>query len=460
MKRGRGRPRGSGAGRPRGRPPGTGRGRGRGRGRGKGKNTLTSRLPGFRRGDGDGIDGLANDDGVPLGSDGPYPKGGAKPYRKIGDKIFIIDNDELITEDDPKGDLKIDSDGNLLGGRQFKAATFTISLRHPTRKYMLAIDAARTSGFKDSLYYFRRNHSMWKLTLTQAEKDALIDEGKLSSHLRTRSVTLVTARSAYKLHGAKMIKDGRWVVDDYREDLVLQDITSRGLKAGDPVGELPDPQPYLQDPLRAAKTGSTVAPSTVGGSTLYKPGGPSTFFGSNGLHPFSSELLGNGNFATSRKATFSRENVTEDNWMFEAAKRTLQANDVLKATRNAARRFHELNHPSKKHAIGVEDESPRKRHKSDFGFSGGVYEPHTATVHYRVDTQPKRSRWEIVRDADGKAEGVRIGGTRAGQGAWGVAVVDTILELDLVETEEEQKRQALLEAYKDYSATPHAMDLG
>lgn len=329
----------------------------------------------------------------------PYPKGGGKPYRKIGDKIYIIDNDELITDDDPKGDEKIDKDGNLLGGRQFKAATFTIFMRHPTRKYMLAIDAARTSGFKDSLYYFRRNHSMWKLTLTQAEKDALIDEGKLSSHLRTRSVTLVTARSAYKLHGAKMIRgqssllyfktrlkrvyaDGRWVIDDYREELVLQDITARGLKAGDPVGDLPDPQPYLQDPLRMAKTGSSTVPSSnVGGSTLYKPGGPSTFFGSSGLHPFSSELLGNGNFATSRKATFSRENVTEDNWMFEAAKRTLRANDELKETRDAARRFHELSQGSKKPLNATGGDAPRKRRKLEYGFSGGVYEPHTATTH-------------------------------------------------------------------------------
>lgn len=70
---------------------------------------------------------------------------------------------------------------------------------------MLAIDAARTSGFRDSLYYFRRNLLAFKLNATQPEKDFLISEGKLGSHLRTRSVTLVTARSAFKLHGSKMI---------------------------------------------------------------------------------------------------------------------------------------------------------------------------------------------------------------------------------------------------------------
>jgi len=71
--------------------------------------------------------------------------------------------------------------------------------------YMLAIDAARTSGFRDSLYYFRRNLLAFKLNATQPEKDYLISQGKLGSHFRTRNVTLVTARSAFKLHGSKMI---------------------------------------------------------------------------------------------------------------------------------------------------------------------------------------------------------------------------------------------------------------
>jgi chromatin structure-remodeling complex protein RSC7 len=71
--------------------------------------------------------------------------------------------------------------------------------------YMLAIDAARTSGFRDSLYYFRRNPLAHKLNATHPEKEYLIEIGKLGSHLRTRSVTLITARSAFKLHGAKTL---------------------------------------------------------------------------------------------------------------------------------------------------------------------------------------------------------------------------------------------------------------
>ncbi|KAF9440928.1 hypothetical protein P691DRAFT_767015 [Macrolepiota fuliginosa MF-IS2] len=95
--------------------------------------------------------------------------GGGKPFRKIGNKVHVTDGDEFITEDDPRGDEKIDKWGNLLGGRKFKASTFPLP-RHPQRQYMLAIDAARTSGFRDSLYYFRLNPFAFKLNATQPEK--------------------------------------------------------------------------------------------------------------------------------------------------------------------------------------------------------------------------------------------------------------------------------------------------
>ena len=152
------------------------------------------------------------------GSEGGGPIGGGKPFRRINGKVYVIEGDEFVTGDDPKGDTKIDSAGRLLGGRRFKAQTFNLPQRHPEKMFMLAIDAARTSGFRDSLYYFRRNPLAFKLNATQPEKDHLIEIGKLGPHLRTRSVTLITARSAYKLHGAKMLV-GAWVVLSYVNSL-------------------------------------------------------------------------------------------------------------------------------------------------------------------------------------------------------------------------------------------------
>ncbi|KAG6806200.1 hypothetical protein H0H93_003363, partial [Arthromyces matolae] len=155
---------------------------------------------------------------------------------------------------------------------------------------MLAIDAARTSGFRDSLYYFRRNPLAFKLNATQPEKDYLISQGKLGSHLRTRSVTLITTRSAFKLHGSKMVIDGRWVTDDYYEEKVTEEIAPLGLKPGDPVGELPDPNAPSHsnevNSLAAASGGAAAKGDRVGGG-IYRAGGPTTIFGGSGWGPYS-----------------------------------------------------------------------------------------------------------------------------------------------------------------------------
>lgn len=131
---------------------------------------------------------------------------GGKAYVKVGEQLFQLDRDNLVTREDPTGNTKIDINGNLLGGREFKAATFHVPTRHPDIKYMLAIECARSSGYRDSLYYFRRNPLMYKIQLTAPEKEYLIQTGKLHTNLRHRSVTMVTARSAFKQHGAKVIR--------------------------------------------------------------------------------------------------------------------------------------------------------------------------------------------------------------------------------------------------------------
>lgn len=135
VRRSRGRPRGSGpkssgTSTPRGRPRGRGRGRGRGRATVAGAG-LTIRLKAPK-----GEEGDVSDDEYTPEAEAPTPAaastaaaepeeeapakeapmGGGKPFRKVGDKVYVIDGDEFITEDDPKGDEKIDKWGNLLGG--------------------------------------------------------------------------------------------------------------------------------------------------------------------------------------------------------------------------------------------------------------------------------------------------------------------------------------------------------
>ncbi|EGO01075.1 hypothetical protein SERLA73DRAFT_179127 [Serpula lacrymans var. lacrymans S7.3] len=374
--------------------------------------------------------------------------GGGKPFKKIQGKIYIIDNDEIVTEDDPKGDTKIDVNGNLLGGRRFKAQTFSLPGRHPDRLYMLAIDAARSSGFRDSLYYFRRNLLALKLNATQPEKEYLIEAGKLGSHLRTRSVTLITARSAYKLHGAKMILEGKWIDDDYYEEKVLQEITERGLKPGDLVGDLTEPQTNTNEAATLAATMQAKV-DRGGGLGIYRAGGPTTIFGGSGWGPYS-----DGPLNAVRKSVLNRDGLNEENWMLIAAQRTLEASEewakirketlkvcggILAETLGKGKEKQKPdddgngNKTSKRAATEeTEGERKKKRVRSDEDdLPMGIYEPHSGIVHYRGDTQPSRCRWEALPDSSEKRR--VLGGTKAGNGAWALAWIDTVMEVSTID---------------------------
>ncbi|KAF8875218.1 chromatin remodelling complex Rsc7/Swp82 subunit-domain-containing protein [Gymnopilus junonius] len=505
----RGRPRGRGRGSTSAvsTPRARGRGRGRGRPRGRPANSLLIRLP--KRND-DETEAEAeaegeNDADVEGGDaveehepEKEAPLGGGKPFRKIHGEVYVIDGDEFITPEDPKGNEKIDQFGNLLGGRRFKAATFALPNRHPQRQYMLAIDAARTSGFRDSLYYFRRNLLAFKLNATQPEKDYLISEGKLGSHLRTRSVTLVTARSAFKLHGSKMIIDGRWVTDDYYEDKVLEEITARGLKAGELVGELPDPNATHHNNELSALNATAAAASSGkgdrgggGGGGIYRAGGPTTIFGGSGWGPYS-----DGPLNAVRKSILSRDGVSEDNWMWMMATRVDEANEMWTKQRKEALKVVEgvdglvmggaIPPPpgTRPLAPGMRDlreeeeegegeeelpngdvnvtEVPKpKSKKRKVGFEDdipaiGVYEPHGNLIHYRGDTQPVKYRWEALPDSPTKRR--VLGGTKVGNGAWALAWVDTVMEFpdpaEETNTPEARERQRLLREAENSALAP------
>ncbi|KAF5392878.1 hypothetical protein D9757_000856 [Collybiopsis confluens] len=476
--RGRGRPRGSrgitltragsraGSGTPA--PAAKIRGRGRGgrpRGRGRGRGPITLKLPkqdGEEEEETEG-DGVGEDAGDDMNVDAAEestkraPLGGGKPFRKVQGDVYIIEGDQFITEDDPKGDEKIDKWGNLLGGRRFKASTFALPNRHPERRYMLAIEAARSSGYRDSLYYFRRNPLAFKLNATQPEKEYLISEGKLGPHLKTRSVTMITAQSAFKLHGSKMVIDGRWVTDDYYEDKALAIATELGIKPGDSVAELDaaDMEGRPEKPARSLNVERDLG--TSGGGLIYRPGGPTTIFASGGFGPFS-----DGPLNPVRKAMLNRDGVSEENWMWMMATRVREADNRWKKCRTgevAGRVYWDITAANsignssvkgkQKADLDADDDMedgdapPQKKQKVTFDIQEdsslplGVYEPHTGTVFFRSDTQPTRSRLEIVPVPVTFIPGSKtprpdrgvLGGTKTGGGAWGLAYVDTLIEL-------------------------------
>jgi len=127
----------------------------------------------------------------------------------------------------------------------------------------------------------------------------------------------------------RFLADGRWVTDDYDEERVLDEITARGLKAGDLVGDLPDPNAtHYSNELSALNAAAVAAasnkPERGGGSGggIYRAGGPTTIFGGSGWGPYS-----DGPLNAVRKSVLSRDGVAEDNWMWMMATRVAEANE-------------------------------------------------------------------------------------------------------------------------------------
>ncbi|SCU92309.1 LAFA_0F09428g1_1 [Lachancea sp. 'fantastica'] len=135
------------------------------------------------------------------------------PVDENGDPLPVV-NDEYTLPDDAEGDTKINRDGDLLGGRQFLVRTFTLSSRGE-RKYMLSTEPARAVGFRDSYLFFQYHSNLYKLTISQDERNDLIHRGIIPYSYRTRTITLVAARGVFKEFGAKIIVDGKNITDDY-----------------------------------------------------------------------------------------------------------------------------------------------------------------------------------------------------------------------------------------------------
>ncbi|SCV00341.1 LAMI_0G04390g1_1 [Lachancea mirantina] len=135
------------------------------------------------------------------------------PVDDDGNALPVV-NDEFALPDDVEGEAKITKDGDLLGGRQFLVRTFTVYTRGP-RKFMLSTEPARAVGFRDSYLFFQYHPNLYKFVISQDERNDLIDRGILPYSYRSRTIALVAARSVFKEFGAKIIADGRYIIDDY-----------------------------------------------------------------------------------------------------------------------------------------------------------------------------------------------------------------------------------------------------
>lgn len=206
------------------------------------------------------------------------------------------ENDEVyIPNEDPKGKEKIDELGYLKGGREFRMKTFKI-LGEGDRLYVISTIPARMVGFRDSYLLFKTHRTLFKRVCDNNQKLDLINRGIIPNSYKGRAVNLVSARSIFREFGAKMIKEGKKVIDDFWEQ--------RAIDNGDIPGEYADPDELYKNKL------SNVLGEGVGGGS-----------GSGGI------ALG-GNATPMAPATLV-DYQTDETWIYQIASQTSEYNHKL-----------------------------------------------------------------------------------------------------------------------------------
>ncbi|KAL7421619.1 chromatin structure-remodeling complex subunit RSC7 [Cryptotrichosporon argae] len=245
---------------------------------------------------------------------------------------YTVGEDELVLPEDAKGNTKIDADGHLLGGREYKFTAFTSPSRANSRRlYALTIDAARACGYTDSLAFLRRCPQIIKLPCNGAEREMLIECGRIQGNLKHRIITMVALRNVYKLMGARLVKGGKWVTDDYNEEQALIECANNGWTPGVEV---------VDEDLSTVAAGHGSGPGrpAAGASDLthnlkatlaswYQPGGPTTHFGASGTQPWTEPGWGH------KRARLRGMGVTEENWLLKLSEDARALDDTLKAYR-------------------------------------------------------------------------------------------------------------------------------
>lgn len=260
------------------------------------------------------------------------------PVDKEGNTLDVVD-DEVVLPEDAEGETKINKDGELHGGREYRVRTFTIQGRGK-RLYMLSTEPARCTGFRDSYLFFAKHQYLYKIIINDDEKKDWIERGILPNSYKGRPIGVLTARSVFREFGAKIVVKGRKITDDYH----VQEARDRG----DVEGDLADGHDIVPTDGQTYNRNRYVA--WHGASNVYHTDLP-------GMAPVGSKsVLGK------RKAA-----ITSANWMFEHARAASQFNAELAAIRRQN--------------------------------ANGLYDPHTNAICYPQTMQPTHARWEQVDDS-------------------------------------------------------------
>lgn len=243
----------------------------------------------------------------------PFPK----PLDEDGNEISLNETeDEYKIAADEKGETKIDADGNLLDGRDFRVRTFTV-LNRGNKLYMLSTEPARCLGYRDAYYLFLKHNNLFKFVLSMDEKQDLVDRKIIPNSYKSRTIGLVTAKSVFKEFGARIVIGGKKITDDYLEEVARA--------AGDKEGEVAVPD----DPVPANKKDYNKKRyiAWYGGSQIYQqnlatqiatgevgPGGTTAPGTISSVAKYANFDMYN-SFAI--KSTVSEHAVTDENWLYE-----------------------------------------------------------------------------------------------------------------------------------------------
>ncbi|KAI5953889.1 NPL6 [Candida margitis] len=270
--------------------------------------------------DGEGEEDEDEEEGtaaIETGEEGTTAEGGKrkrgrkkkeKKYYYNEEEVFDADgnprsteNDEVyIPNEDPKGKEKIDELGYLKGGRELRMKTFKI-LGEGDRLYVISTIPARMVGFRDSYLLFKTHRTLFKRVCDDNQKMDLINRGIIPNSYKGRAVNLVSARSIFREFGAKMIKEGKKVIDDFWEQ--------RAIDNGDIPGEYADPDELYKNKL------SNVLGEGIGGGS-----------GSGGI-------ASGGNATPMAPATLV-DHQTDHTWIHQIASQTSEYNHKLAELRS------------------------------------------------------------------------------------------------------------------------------
>ena len=213
------------------------------------------------------------------------------PLDKEGNMANVKD-DEVEIPEDPEGETKVDKNGQLQDGREYRVRTFTVAGKGD-RLYMLSTEPARCIGFRDSYLFFQKHKPLFKIILSDEAKRDLIERDLIPHSYKGRAIGVVTARSVYREFGARIVIRGRKITDDYHV------ATARA--NGDIEGEIAVPDDQLPAPGEVYDRNRYVA--WHGASSVYHSNTP--------IVP-----MQNGKVELKKR----KVHVTGSNWMLEHAR--------------------------------------------------------------------------------------------------------------------------------------------